>query len=298
VGLWGRIRQVALTDVRVLVRGMGKAELDAFERVLIEADLGVAATTELVGELTEQVRRGRLKAAEDVRAVLEERLTGLLANGAGADPGRLARSTEGPTVVLMVGVNGSGKTTATAKLGARLTAQGSTVLLCAADTYRAGAVAQLEVWAERLGLPCVKGASGGDPAAVAFDAVEAALTRGFDTVLVDTAGRLHTQDDLMKELQKVARVVGRKAPGAPHETLLVLDGSTGQNAVQQGRVFQAALPITGLVVTKLDGTARGGTVVALRRELGLPVRFLGVGEGPGDLEVFDPQTYAQRLLAD
>jgi fused signal recognition particle receptor len=298
VGLWGKIRQVALTDVRVLVRGMGRAELDAFERVLIEADLGVAAAMELVGEVTEQVRRGRLKTADDVQAVLLERLTGLLSNGDAGDPGRIARSADGPTVILMVGVNGSGKTTATAKIGARLKGQGHKVLLCAADTYRAGAVAQLEVWAERVGLPCVKGASGGDPAAVAFDAVEAALTRGLDTVLVDTAGRLHTQDDLVKELQKVARVVGRKAPGAPHETLLVLDGSTGQNAVQQGKVFHAALPLTGLVVTKLDGTARGGTVVALRRELGLPVRFLGVGEGADDLEVFDPRAYAQRLLAD
>jgi fused signal recognition particle receptor len=298
VGLWSRIRQVALTDVRVLVRGMGKAELEAFERVLIEADLGVGATMELVGEVTDQVRRGRLKSADDVQAVLVERLTALLTDGGGAEPGRVARSAEGPTVILMVGVNGSGKTTATAKLGSRLKAQGSKVLLCAADTYRAGAVAQLEVWAERLGLPCVRGVSGGDPAAVAFDAVEAALTRGFDTVLVDTAGRLHTQDDLMKELQKIARVVGKKAPGAPHETLLVLDGSTGQNAVQQGKVFQAALPLTGLVVTKLDGTARGGTVVALRRDLGLPVRFLGVGESADDLEVFDPRAYALRLLAD
>lgn len=298
MGLWSRIKQVALTDVRVLVRGMGRAELDAFERVLIEADLGVAASMALVGEVTERVRRGELKTADDVHAVLESRLTAMLAADGGADPGRVARSADGPTVVLMVGVNGSGKTTATAKLGTRLAREGRKVLFAAADTYRAGAVQQLETWAERLGLPCVRGASGGDPAAVAFDAVEAALTRGFDTVLVDTAGRLHTQDDLMKELQKVARVVGRKAPGAPHETLLVLDGSTGQNAVQQGKVFQASLPLTGLVVTKLDGTARGGTVVALRRDLGLPVRFLGVGEGADDLEVFEARTYAQRLLED
>jgi len=298
MGLWSRIRQVALMDVRVLVRGMGRAELEAFERVLIESDLGVPATMELVAEVTDQVRRGLLKTAEDVHAVLEARLVGLLATDGADDPGRLARSADGPTVVLMVGVNGSGKTTATAKLAKRLTREGRTVLLAAADTYRAGAVQQLETWAERLGLPCVRGASGGDPAAVAFDAVDAALKRGLDTVLVDTAGRLHTQDDLMKELQKIARVVGKKAPGAPHETLLVLDGSTGQNAVQQGKVFQAALPLTGLVVTKLDGTARGGTVVALRRELGLPVRFLGVGERADDLEVFDPRAYAQRLLAD
>ena len=160
------------------------------------------------------------------------------------------------------------------------------------------ATRQLETWADRLGLPYVKGADGGDPAAVAFDAVDAAQARGRDTVIVDTAGRLHTQDDLMKQLQKVARVVARRVGGAPHETLLALDGATGQNAVQQGRVFTAALPLTGLVVTKLDGTARGGSVVALRRELELPVRFLGVGEGADDLEVFDARAYAKRLLAD
>ena len=198
----------------------------------------------------------------------------------------------------MIGVNGSGKTTAAAKLGKRLATQGRSVLLCAADTYRAGAVQQLDEWATRLGLPCVRGASGQDPASVAFDGVEAAIARGCDTVLVDTAGRLHTQDDLLKELIKVARVVGRRSPGAPHETLLVLDGSTGQNAVQQGKVFAGALQVTGLVITKLDGTARGGTVVALRRELALPVRFIGTGETADDLEVFDARVHAKRLLED
>ena len=297
MGLWSKIKQVALTDVRVLARGMGKAELDSFERALFESDLGLAATTELVAAVTDEVRRGKLKTADDVRGVLEERLTALLSAN-GADPGAIARSESGPTVLLMIGVNGSGKTTATAKLGKRLTKQGRKVLLCAADTYRAGAVQQLDQWATRLGIECVRGQSGQDPAAVAFDAVEAALARGFDTVLVDTAGRLHTQDDLMKELGKVARVVGRRAPGAPHETFLVLDGSTGQNAVQQGRIFARALPVTGLIVTKLDGTARGGTVVALRKELGLPVRFIGTGEGADDLEVFDAKTYAKRLLED
>jgi len=296
MGLWGRIKRVALTDVRVLVRGMGRAELDALERALIESDLGVSATMELVTAVTDEVRRGRLKTADDVRGVIEARLTGMLA--APGDPGAVARAEAGPTVILLVGVNGSGKTTAAAKLAKRLSGEGRSVLLCAADTYRAGAVQQLDEWAARLGLPCVRGASGQDPAAVAFDAVEAALARGRDTVIVDTAGRLHTQDDLMKELTKVARVVGRRAAGAPHETLLVLDGSTGQNAVQQGKVFAQAMPLTGLVVTKLDGTARGGTVVALRRELDLPVRFLGTGETADDLEVFDAPTYAQRLLAD
>jgi fused signal recognition particle receptor len=298
LGLWSRVKRLALTDVGVLVRGAGRAELEEFERVLIEADLGVPAALELVGEIEERVRRGTLRTADDVRAALEDRLTRMLSEGSPAEPGRLARGEPGPTVMLLVGVNGVGKTTAAAKLARRLAREGRSVLLAASDTYRAGATEQLERWAERLGVPCVKGSAGGDPAAVAFDAVEAARTRSLDTVLVDTAGRLHTQDDLMKELQKVARVVGKKSPGAPHETLLVLDGSSGQNVVQQGKIFAAALPLTGVVVTKLDGTARGGSVVALRREVGLPLRFLGVGEMADDLEVFDPRAYARRLLAD
>ncbi|OGT99003.1 MAG: signal recognition particle-docking protein FtsY [Gemmatimonadetes bacterium GWC2_71_10] len=297
-GLWTRVKELALTDVGVLVRGMGRAELDLFERALIESDLGVTATMELVDDVTARVRGGKLKTADDVRAVLEERLTAMLSPEDGKRPGEVARAAEGPTVILLAGVNGSGKTTAAAKLAKRLAQEGRKPLLVAADTYRAGAVQQLDEWAARIGVPCVKGASGGDPAAVAFDAVGAAISRGLDTVIVDTAGRLHTQDDLMKEVQKIARVVGRKAPGAPHETFLVLDGSTGQNAVQQGKIFSAALPITGLIVTKLDGTAKGGTVVALRRDLKLPVRFLGVGETADDLEVFDPKRYAARLLED
>jgi len=295
-GLWSRIKRLAVTDVGALLRGLGKAEMAEFERVLIEADLGVAAAEELVAEVGEGVRRGRLKGADDVRAALEARLTALLAAPGASDPGAVARAEPGPTVILMVGVNGTGKTTATAKLARRLAAEGRRVLLVAADTYRAGAVQQLEQWAGRLGVACVKGAPGGDPAAVVFDALEAARTRDLDTVIVDTAGRLHTQDDLMKELQKMVRVAGRRQPGAPHETLLVVDGSTGQNAVQQGHAFQAALALTGLVVTKLDGSGRGGTVVALRRDLGLPVRFLGVGETADDLEVFDAAAYAKRLL--
>ena len=296
-GLWSSIKRLAVTDVGALLRGLGKAELDEFERVLIEADLGVAAAEDLVAELGDRVRRGKLKSAEEVRAALEERLVAMLAAPAGGvAPGAVARAEPGPTVVLMVGGNGSGKTTATAKLAHRLAREGRKVLLVAADTYRAGAVQQLERWSEAIGVPCVKGAAGGDPAAVVFDAIEAARGRGLDTVIVDTAGRLHTQDDLMKELQKMVRVAGRKLPGAPHETLLVLDGSTGQNAVQQGRVFKAALPLTGLFVTKLDGTGRGGTVVALARDVGLPVRFLGVGEGADDIEVFDATSYARRML--
>ena len=193
-------------------------------------------------------------------------------------------------------MNGVGKTTSVAKLAARLTREGRKVLLVAADTYRAGAIQQLQVWGDRLKLPTVAGAPGGDPAAVAFDAIEAAESRGMDTVLIDTAGRLHTQEGLMDELRKVVRVVARRRPGAPHETLLVLDGTVGQNAVQQGKLFQQAVQPTGLIITKLDGSARGGAVVALRRELQIPIRFLGLGEGTDDLEAFDSQAFAARLL--
>ncbi|HET7598936.1 MAG TPA: signaling recognition particle receptor family protein, partial [Gemmatimonadales bacterium] len=172
------------------------------------------------------------------------------------------------------------------------------VLLAAADTYRAGAIAQLQIWADRLGVPCVAGAPGGDPAAVAFDAIDAARSRGADTVVVDTAGRLHTQEDLMEELRKVTRVVGRKVPGAPHEVLLVLDGTVGQNAIQQGRLFGEAVSPTGIVVTKLDGSAKGGAVVALRRELQLPIRFVGLGESLDDLEPFDAERFAANLVGE
>lgn len=295
LGLWARLKRVALTDVGTIVRGFKAADIEAMERLLLESDFGVAATTDLVELLEDGVRRGRLRSEDDLRQALVTRLTELLAGP--AEPGRLARAPSGPTVVVMVGVNGVGKTTTIAKLARRLTREGERVLLAAADTYRAGAVAQLETWAARLGLPCVSGAAGGDPAAVAFDAVEAANARGSTILIIDTAGRLHTQDDLMAELTKVVRVVGRKAPGAPHETLLVLDGSVGQNAVQQGRLFARAVAPTGLVVTKLDGTARGGAVVALRRELAIPVRFLGTGEQAEDLEVFDAARFAEELVA-
>ena len=293
-GLWARLKRLALTDVGALVRGFRAADLEAMERLLLEADLGVAATTELVQGLEEEVRRGRLKTEDDLRRALRDRLVELVDHS--PNPGRLARAPSGPTVILMVGVNGTGKTTTIAKLAQRLMADNERVLLCAADTYRAGAVAQLEIWAERLGLPCVSGAPGGDPAAVAFDAITAALSRGATMVLVDTAGRLHTQEGLMEELRKIVRVMGRRAPGAPHETLLVLDGTVGQNAVQQGRLFKEAVAPTGIIVTKLDGTARGGAVVALRRELAIPIRFLGTGERADDLEVFDPRVFAEDLL--
>ena len=296
LGLWSRIKRLALTDVGAMVRGFKAADIDAMERMLLEADLGIAATTDLVGMLEDGVRRGTFKSEDDLRGALSDRLAQILV--APGDPGRMARAESGPTVVLVIGVNGVGKTTSIAKLARRLQREGEQVLLVAADTYRAGAIAQLQTWAERLGVPCVAGAPGGDPASVAFDGIGAAQARGATMVIVDTAGRLHTQEGLMEELRKVVRVIARKAPGAPHETLLVLDGTVGQNAVQQGKLFSQAVSPTGLIITKLDGTARGGAVVALRNELAVPIRFLGTGETVDDLQVFDAAAFAEELVGD
>ena len=294
--LWSRIKQIALTDVGALMRGLNAQDLEDLERVLIESDFGVPATVELIQVLEDEVRRGKLKTEADLKRALRERLSTLLAGP--DDPGHIIRAEPGPTVVLLVGVNGTGKTTTAAKLASRLVNEGRSVLLAAADTYRAGAIAQLQVWANRLGLPCVAGAPGGDPASVAYDAIGAAVSRRVDTVIIDTAGRLHTQEGLMDELRKVVRVIGRRLPGAPHETLLVLDGTVGQNAVQQGKLFSEAVSPTGIVVTKLDGSARGGAVAAVRRELSLPIRFIGLGESVEDLEPFDADRFAENLLAE
>jgi fused signal recognition particle receptor len=294
--LWTRIKKLALTDVGALMRGLNADDLEELERILIEADFGVSATVELTGALEDQVRLGKLKTEADLREALQSRLAAMLAGP--PEPGRISRAEPGPTVVLIMGVNGVGKTTSVAKLAHRLKGEGRSVLLAAADTYRAGAIQQLQVWADRLGVPSVAGAPGGDPAAVAFDAIDAAAARGADTVLVDTAGRLHTQEGLMDELAKVARVVARRLPGAPHEALLVLDGTVGQNAIQQGRLFAKAITPTGLIVTKLDGSARGGAVTALRRELNQPIRFIGTGEQLDDLEPFDAERFAAGLIGD
>jgi fused signal recognition particle receptor len=294
--VWSRIKRIALTDVGALMRGLNAEDLENLERVLIEADFGVSATVELTQALEDEVRRGKHKTEADLKRSLQERLARMLVGP--EDPGAVARAKAGPTIILIVGVNGTGKTTTAAKLAWRMQREGRKVLLAAADTYRAGAIAQLQVWANRLGIPCVAGSPGGDPASVAFDAIDAAISRGLDTVIVDTAGRLHTQEGLMEELRKVTRVVGRRLPGAPHETLLVLDGTVGQNAIQQGKLFSEAVAPTGIVVTKLDGSARGGAVAALRRELGLPIRFLGLGESVEDLEPFDAERFAENLLAE
>jgi fused signal recognition particle receptor len=294
--VWARIKRIALTDVGALMRGLNAQDIENLERVLIEADFGVAATVELTQALEDEVRRGKLKTEADLKRSLQERLVQLL--GTSKEPRPIARAELGPTVILLVGVNGTGKTTTAAKLGWRLQQEGRRVLLAAADTYRAGAIAQLQVWANRLNLACVAGAPGGDPAAVAFDAVDAAVSRDLDTVIVDTAGRLHTQEGLMDELRKITRVLGRRLPGSPHETLLVLDGTVGQNAIQQGRLFTQAVAPTGIVITKLDGSARGGAVAALRKELDLPIRFVGLGESVEDLAPFDAERFAENLLAE
>ena len=280
VGLWTRL-------ARLFTGGKAdRAAREEAERVLLEADFGVAATEEIL----ERLGRGGVD-----QAALERLVAELL--GAPAAP--LARAEQPPTVVLVFGVNGTGKTTTVAKLAHRLHGEGRSVLLAAADTFRAGATEQLEIWAGRLRVPFVGAGSGGgaDPAALAFDAVEAAVARRIDTVLVDTAGRLHTDDRLREELKKVVRVVGKRHAGAPHESLLVLDATIGQNAVHQAQEFAAAVPLTGLVITKLDGTAKGGSVVAVRRAVPVPIRFLGTGETLEDLELFDPVRYAQRLVS-
>src|SRR6267378_94230 len=282
MALWERL-------ARVFGRGGGARERSEAERILLEADFGVEATEEILDRVS-GAGDGAFQAALE-RAVVEA----LSPASPGADPGALARAPVPPTVMLVFGVNGVGKTTAVAKLGARLARGGRSVLLAAADTFRAGAAEQLQIWADRLGVPCVTGTK--DPAAVAFDAIAAARARGVDTVLVDTAGRLHTEERLLEELKKVVRVVARQQPGAPHESLLVLDATVGQNAVHQARAFAAAVPLSGLIVTKLDGTAKGGSVVALERAVRVPIRFLGTGEGLDDLEVFDAQAYARRLVS-
>lgn len=262
------------------------ATLETVLQMLLEADFGVAATNDIVQRLG--------KSPEVNQATLER----IVADQLGPPGAPLARAAQPPTVMLIFGVNGTGKTTSVAKLAKRLQNEGRSVLLAAADTFRAGATEQLKVWADRLAAPFVGAASRADPAAVAFDAVDAAVSRGIDTVLVDTAGRLHTDERLREELKKVVRVVGKRLPGAPHESLLVLDATVGQNAVRQAEAFAAAVPLTGLIVTKLDGTAKGGSVVALRRAVDVPVRFLGTGESIEDLEVFDPARYARRLVGE
>ncbi len=263
--------------------------LEELEEALIAADVGVHGALEIVEHLRENAYR--LKDAPSVKEFIKAEMVGLL----GA-PSPLVPFGEPPFVILTVGVNGVGKTTTIGKIASRFASEGMHVVLAASDTFRAAAIEQLAIWAERAGVELVKHQSGSDPAAVAFDAVGAAKARGADVVIVDTAGRLHTKDNLMEELKKVARVIGKAMPDAPHEVLLVLDATTGQNALRQAEIFSKAVGVTGIALTKLDGTAKGGIVFAIRRELGIPVRLIGVGEAVDDLQEFRPEEFVHALF--
>ncbi len=284
-----------MLDIAALARG-GKIEgsLEKLEEVLIEADFGVATSLRLVEEVERQAMRGKIKTQEQFLASLEEGVARSL--GADTDDASVVFSPEKPTVILVIGVNGAGKTTFIGKLSALMQARGKKTLVGAADTFRAGAIDQLRRWAERSNTDFVGGEPGSDPASVAFNAIDAGVTRGSDVVIIDTAGRLHTSSNLMEELRKIHRVISRRIPGAPHETLLVLDATIGQNAVMQARTFADAVPITGLVMTKLDGTAKGGIVVAVREAINVPVKFIGVGETMADLEPFNAVAFAAELV--
>lgn len=265
--------------------------LDELQSALIAADFGTAMTEEIV-DAVRRAYESQGGSGLDVFAVAAREVTASLASVAGG----LEDQANGPTVVSIVGVNGSGKTTTGAKLAYLVQSRGQTALLAACDTFRAAAIEQIKLWGERLNVPVIAGAYGADPSAVAHDAVTAALARDADYLFVDTAGRLHTKHNLMQELQKLHRVMGKQLPGAPHETLLVLEATTGMNALNQAREFNKAVPLTGLIVTKLDGTSKGGMVVAIQKELKLPVKFVGMGEQADDLQPFDPAQFAEALF--
>ena len=266
--------------------------LDDLEATLIAADLGTTTTHDVLEALRERATHKQIGDVNELKRLLKEQIAGIL-NGASSVPVRQVNS---PEVVLIVGVNGTGKTTTIGKLANLLRAQGKTVLLCAADTFRAAAIEQLEVWGSRTGVEVIKTKPGGDPSAVLFDSLSAAKARGTDYVIVDTAGRLHTKQNLMAELEKMRRTAQKVIPDAPHETLLVMDATTGQNGLQQARQFTQSAGVSGIVLTKLDGTAKGGVVVAISRELGVPVRYVGIGEKAGDLLPFDSQSFVDSLF--
>jgi fused signal recognition particle receptor len=271
-----------------------RATLDDLEATLLGADLGTTTTHEVLEKLREKADRKQIGNVDELKRLLKEEILAIL-NSADSQP--VARVDGTPEVIVVVGVNGTGKTTTIGKLAQVLRSEGKTVLLCAADTFRAAAIEQLEVWGQRTGTEVIRTQAGGDPSAVLYDALQAASARHTDYVIVDTAGRLHTKTNLMAELEKMRRTARRIIPGAPHETLLVMDATTGQNGLQQARMFTESAGVTGIVLTKLDGTAKGGVVVAISRELGVPVRYVGVGEKAGDLLPFDPRDFVDSLFA-
>ncbi len=290
-----KTRRRLVGSLRNLLAGrhIDEALLDELEEQLITADIGVATAMRIREDLQAAYREGRIQAGEDVIEFLKAEMKQYW-----PEADRSVHFAESPpTVILVAGINGSGKTTSVAKLAYQFKSEGKKVCLAAADTFRAAAVEQLAIWAERIGVDVIKASGGSDPAAVAFDACDAAVARKADVLLVDTAGRLHTQDNLMRELTKIRNVVAKKIPGAPHEVLLVLDATTGQNAINQARAFLKAVDVTGIFLAKLDGTAKGGIVVAIRNEVNLPVKFVGIGEQPTDVEPFDPEAFVEALFA-
>ncbi len=305
-GLFGRLSE-RLTRTRSglteglasLVLGRKRIDdevLEELETRLLTADVGVPTTRAIIDRLTERVSRNELSDTEALLAALREEMVTRL--GEHAQPLQIPAEQEGPFVILMVGINGAGKTTTIGKLARRFLDQGLSVMLAAGDTFRAAAVEQLKSWGERHGVPVVAQDRAADPASVIFDAMQAARARGVDVLIADTAGRLHTQSNLMEELKKIVRVMAKADPAAPHETLLVLDGGIGQNALAQARQFHEAIGLSGLVVTKLDGTARGGILFAVTAETGLPVRFIGVGEQAADLRPFEPTEFVEALTGE
>src|SRR5438552_3252748 len=283
------------TGVASLFRLKGRVDRDfltELEKRLYLADVGSAATSEMVGEVRQAFLDKEITG--DVEIFVKQRLKEMLTQGGEG----LRSNANGPTVVMIAGVNGSGKTTSIAKLAYRLQDDGKKVIVAACDTFRAAAVEQLTIWAQRIGCEIVKSPQGSDPASVAHDACDKAKARGFDVLIVDTAGRLHTQTNLMRELEKIHRVVSNRIEGAPHEVLLVLDATSGQNAIAQAEMFKKTIHCTGIILAKLDGTAKGGAIFGIKRKLGLPVKFIGVGEKFDDLEPFDPDVYVEALFAD
>src|SRR5437764_12771664 len=280
-----------IDDIVSFGKEIDRATLDDLEATLIAADLGAATTHEVLEKLREKADRRQIADVRELKRLLQQELLAILTAAE-----RPPQKVEPPEVLLVVGVNGTGKTTTIGKLASLLRSQGKSVLLAAADTFRAAAIEQLEIWGQRAGAEVIKTKPGGDPSAVLFDALQSAVARKSDYVVVDTAGRLHTKTSLMAELEKMRRTAQRIIPGAPHETLLVMDATTGQNGLQQARMFTESAGVTGIVLTKLDGTAKGGVVVAICRELGLPVRYVGVGEKAGDLLPFDPRELVDSLF--
>ncbi len=275
-------------------RKVDESFFEDLEIALLKADVGVKATEEIIEFLKEESKRKRIKDGEELKKYLKEKLSRYLQRCSGS----LNLGDEKPAVILFLGINGSGKTTTVGKLAAQFTNEGKSVVLAAADTFRAAAIDQLEVWAERAGARIVKHSPGADPAAVVYDAVNSAKSRGDDIVLIDTAGRLHTKEHLMKELQKIKKTIKKVMPDQPVETLLVLDGTIGQNSINQAKTFKEATDVTGIIITKLDGTAKGGALIPICQELKIPIKYVGVGEGIDDLQPFDPEAFVEALLEE